>query len=345
LKQDRIVAAWLFTLCFMVFGLVAGGGHARTIGAGFAIQSWAPLTGFIPPLSPADWARQFALFQQTAQYQAHPVSLPVYKTLFWPMFLDRCWGRLMALVFLLPFGFFLWRRRISWRFATWLLAIFAAGGAQAFFGWLMVETGRHPGTLTPPPAYAATHFCTAMFIFSALFWTALTVRNPQPAENAGFLRPWLTACIALILATMGLGALVAATNAISVFNTFPLMDGQLVPVGLLDDPQAVVQFFHRTLATLTVLTVLTTCALGLRAELSPGLRDLLLSLGGLVALQFLLGMVTLVLDAPELGYVHELNAVLLLATVLAARHKVSGRFLKKAPQKFFRSRETPQHPV
>jgi len=323
-KQDKVVAAWLFTLCFMVFGLVAGGGHARTIGAGFAIQSWAPFTGFIPPLGPADWARQFALFQQTAQYQAHPISLAVYKTLFWPMFLDRCWGRLMALVFLLPFGFFLWQRRISFRLAAWLLAIFAAGGAQAFLGWLMVETGRHPGTLTPPPAYAATHFCTAMFIFSALFWTALTAHNPAPAENAGFLRPWLNASVTLILATMGLGAVVA--------NTSP-------------EARAMVQLVHQSAATVTVLAVLATCALGLRAELSPGLRDLLLTLGGLVALQFLLGMVTLVLDAPELGYVHELNAVALLATALAARHKVSGRFLKKAPQKLFCFPGTFKHPV
>jgi cytochrome c oxidase assembly protein subunit 15 len=344
-KPDKAVAAWLFILCFMVFGLVAGGGHARTIGAGFAIQTWAPFTGFIPPLGAADWARQFALFQQTAQYQAHPISLAVYKSLFWPMFLDRCWGRLMALVFLLPFGFFLWRRRISLRLAAWLLAIFALGGAQALFGWLMVETGLRPGTLTPPPAYAATHFCTAMLIFSALFWTALTVRNPAPAGNAGFLRPWLTASIALILSTMALGALVAATNAISVFNTFPLMDGQLVPLGLLGDPQAVVQFFHRMLATLTVLAVLTTSALGLRAEPSPGLRDLLLALAGLVALQFLLGMVTLVLDAPELGYVHELNAVFLLSVALAARHEVSGRFFEKKLRKKLLLRETSQNPV
>jgi cytochrome c oxidase assembly protein subunit 15 len=343
-KPNRVVANWLFLLCFMVFGMVAGGGHARTIGAGFSIQTWQPFTGFIPPLNARDWARYFTLFQQTAQYQAHPITLAAFKTLFWPMFLDRCWGRLMALVFAIPFTVFWWRGQISNRLALWLLAIFSAGGAQAAYGWYMVQTGLNPGVLSPPPAWAAPHFLSAMLILAALLWTGLTLRNPEAAPGqAGYLRPWLNASIGLIFLTMGFGALVAATNAITVFNTFPLMDGHLVPPMLfalhpaprnLIANQATVQFFHRALATLTALATLATAIIGLRAPLTPAMRDVLLLLTGLIALQYLLGMITLVLDAPELGFVHELNAVLLLATTIVARHQVrSGSFLKKPTKK------------
>ena len=88
--------------------------------------------------------------------------------------------------------------------------------------------------------------------------------------------------------------------------------------------QATVQFFHRLLATLTALTTLTTAVLGLRAPLPPGLRDNFLLLAAFVVLQYLLGMATLVMDAPNLGYIHELNAVLLLTAAICARHGLRG---------------------
>jgi heme a synthase len=339
-KSAKAVSIWLFILCFMVFGMVVGGGHVRTVGASFAIQVWKPLTGFIPPLNPGDWARLFGLYQQTAQFQAHPIDLAQFKNLFWPMFFDRCWGRLMAVVFVVPFTLFWVRRKISTRLALWLLAIFAAGGAQAAYGWYMVQTGMQPGVLTPPPSWAAPHLISAMFIFVALLWTALTLRQPTPVplEDVVYLRPWTNASVVLVLITMLFGALVAATNAITVFNTFPLMDGRLVPTTLFAlhpvaqnfiANQATVQFFHRLLATLTALATLTTAVLGLRAPLPPGLRDNFLILAALVVLQYLLGMATLVLDAPNLGYIHELNAVLLLTAAISARHGLRGAISRR----------------
>ena len=334
-ESGKAVAAWLFILCFMVFGMVVGGGHVRTIGASFAIQVWQPFTGFIPPLNQGDWAHLFGLYQQTALFQSHPIDLAQFKSLFWPMFLDRCWGRLMALVFIIPFAVFLLRRKISARLAIWLLAIFAAGGLQATHGWYLTQTGMQPGTLSPPADWVAPHFIAAMFIFASLLWTGLTLRqpNPVPLENLGYLRAFATASAVLVLITMLFGALVAGTNAITVFNTFPLMDGRLIPTTLFAlhpwaanflANQATVQFFHRLLATLTALTTLTTAVLGLRAPLPPGLRDNFLLLAAFVVLQYLLGMATLVMDAPNLGYIHELNAVLLLTAAICARHGLRG---------------------
>jgi cytochrome c oxidase assembly protein subunit 15 len=336
-KPDRLVGNWILFLAFMVFGMVEGGGHARTINAGYTIQVWLPFTGFIPPRTDADWAQLFGLFRQTSQYQAMhpPISLVQFKALFWPMFWDRVWGRVMALVLLIPLAVLLFKARISPRLGLWLLALFAAGAGQAAYGWEMVRTGMEPGVISVPPEWLAPHFVSGMLIFIALLWTGLSVRNPVPVriETPEYLKHWLTSSIILILCTMGLGALVAATNAVSVFNTFPKMDGHWVPLGFYKlhplwlnfiANQATVQFDHRVLATLTALSVLITAGLGLRETLPPKPRDAFLLLAGLVALQYLLGMITIVSGSAELGYVHELNAVLLLAAAVLARHSLRG---------------------
>ncbi len=336
-EGDKLVGNWLLILCAMIFGMVAGGGHARTIGAGYVIQVWQPLTGFIPPRSQADWMRLFGLYQKTAQFQAMhpPMSLQEFKALFWPMFFDRVWGRLMAVVFLVPLVVFWFRGRVSNRLALWLLAIFGAGGVQAAFGWLMVTTGMEKGVLTPPAIWLAPHFLSAMLIFSALLWTALSVRNevPAPAPEGRFLRPWLNASVGLLIGTMTLGALVAANDAVTVFHTFPMMDGRWIPDGFWGlQPawlnflanKATVQFDHRLLASVTALTVLATSVIGLRAPLRPALRDGFLVMAGLVALQYILGIITVVAGSAELGFVHELNAVLLLAAVIFCRNSLRG---------------------
>jgi len=335
MKQDKILGNWCLLLAVMVFGMVIGGGHARTIGAGFSIEVWRPVTGFIPPMNASDWNYLFGLFQKTALYQSHPITLDQYKALFWPMFIDRCWGRLMALVFLLPFAWFFITGRLRGWAALWMLFIFGLGVFQAVYGWYMVQQGMKPGVLSPPPAWAGPHLGSAMLILFLEIWTGLTFRTPKPAPvpGAAHLRLWLTASILLIWCTMILGALVATSNAISVYNTFPMMDGHWLPPGMLSQEplwlnfvanKATVQFCHRLLATITALTVLTTAVTGLRTTLPPALRDNFLLLAGLVALQYLLGMTTIVLGSSNLGYVHELNAVLLFVTAIFARHKLRG---------------------
>ena len=132
---------------------------------------------------------------------------------------------------------------------------------------------------------------------------------------------------------MGLGALVAANNALTVFNTFPTMNGRWIPTGFaaqhplalnfIANP-ATVQFDHRLLATCTALATLVTAVLGLRAPIPPGPRDAFLLLAGLIALQYLLGMITIVSGSANLGFVHELNAVLLFAAAIIARHSLRG---------------------
>jgi cytochrome c oxidase assembly protein subunit 15 len=335
-KPDRLIGNWLLVICAMMFGMVAGGGHARTIGAGFIIQDWRPMTGWIPPLTHAAWLHMFALYQQTAQFRVlrPTMTLGQFQALFMPMFIDRDWGRLMALVFALPLFWFWWRGRLSNRLALWLIALFAAGAVEATMGWMMTYQGMF-GVLHPSPLYLAPHFVLAMLIFTAMLWTALSIRNPSPAPVRGHtaLRGMLTASIALLIVTIGLGALVAATGAIHVYNTFPLMNGHALPPHALKlrplwlnffANDATVQFDHRVVATLTAVLVVVAAVMGLRAPLGPKLRDLFLLLAGLVTLQYILGMSALVSGLSGIGYLHELNAVLLLAACIACRHGLRG---------------------
>jgi cytochrome c oxidase assembly protein subunit 15 len=250
-----------------------------------------------------------------------------FQALVWPMYLDRLWGRLMALTFLIPFGIFLAQRRISRALALRLAAIFLAGAAEAVFGWYIVLTGRQPGILSPPALWVAPHFFFAILIFAALLWTALSELYPTRAQTTGP-KHFLSASAVLLVTTMSLGSLVAATHAITVYNTFPLMDGQLIPAKYLAlapawqnfvTNQATVQFDHRLLATITAFTVLTTATLGLRADLPQPLKDLFLLMAALVFVQFLLGMVTILTAWKTLGYIHGLTAFALLATTITLR--------------------------
>lgn len=335
LKQDRVLGLWSLLLAAMVFGMVVGGGHSRTIGAGFSIQVWRPVFGFIPPLNAKDWQQMFSLFQHTAQYQAHPIDMAQYKALFWPMFLDRCWGRLIAVAFLVPFAWFVFTKRLRGRLLCWFGFLFLFGAGQATYGWYMVKTGREAGVLSPPPAWAAPHLLAAMVIFLLLLWTGLTLRTPQPQRLEGLvgLRKLATATVVLIWVTMGFGALVATSGALHVYNSFPEMNGHWLPRQMFAQPdflsnfitnKGTVQFCHRLLATLTACVAVLTAVLGLRRKLPAGLRDLFLLLAGLVTLQYLLGMTTLVLGNNQLGYIHELNAVLLFAAAIAVRHGLRG---------------------
>ena len=333
--QDRKLGIWVLILAAMVFGMVIGGGHARTIGAGFTIQVWRPVIGFIPPLDAKDWNQMYALFQQTAQYKAHPIDMAQYKSLFWPMFLDRCWGRLIAVAFLVPFAWFVISGRLRGKLLLWMGFLFLFGAGQATFGWYMVRTGMEPGVLSPPPEWAAPHLLSAMVIFLLLLWTGLSLCKPVPTriENAILLRKLTTATVILIWCTMGFGALVATSGALHVYNSFPMMDDHWLPRNMFGQSdflsnfvtnKGTVQFCHRLLATITAIVAVTTAIVGLRKKLPPALRDLFMLLAGLVMLQYLLGMTTLILGNNELGYVHELNAVLLFAAAIAARHGLRG---------------------
>ncbi len=305
------VAVWLFGLAAMIFVMVILGGATRLTGSGLSIMEWAPLAGALPPLSHADWARLFALYKTIPQYDLlHPgMGLAGFQGLFWLEWVHRLWGRLLGVALLLPLAWFWWRgaidRRLGWR----LVGIFVLGGLQGAVGWFMVASGFEADSTAVSANRLVAHLVLALALYAALLWTALSVlhpaRRPAPARRLRAALGLLCGCVAI---TIVAGGFTAGLHAGLVFNTFPLMDGQVVPPGYgslspfarnLFENVAAVQFDHRLLATVTALLALATVLLGWRAT-RPGeaLRTGLLCLGAAVLLQYALGVATLLYVVP-----------------------------------------------
>jgi len=331
-RRDRtLVASWLFTVCFMLLVMVALGGATRLTGSGLSIMEWAPLSGALPPLSHAEWERLYGLYQQVPQSTLvnAGIGLDGFKHIFWLEWAHRLWGRLIGIVFLVPLLVFWWRGAIRRRLWLRLAGLFALGGLQGGVGWFMVASGFFAGSTAVSAYRLVIHLALALSLYAAILWTAMSVRDPRPAQPARrrAFRLLVTACCALVALTIVAGGFVAGLHAGLAYNTFPLMDGQVVPAdyGALSpllrnatENIAAVQFDHRLLATLTALVVMATVFVGLRSARSGAVRRAVSVMGGVVLAQYALGVATLLWVVPvALGTAHQAVAVLLLTATLA----------------------------
>jgi cytochrome c oxidase assembly protein subunit 15 len=331
MQPRRAVGLWLLVIAAMIGVMVVLGGATRVSGSGLSIMEWAPLAGVLPPLSDAEWRRLFALYQQIPQYHLlhEGMGLGGFKSIFWLEWVHRLWGRLMGVAFFAPLVVFWARGRLSRRLALRLLGIFVLGGLQGAVGWFMVASGFFPDSEAVAPARLVIHLGLALAIYAAVLWTAFSEMIPDPpGERLALARAGARVTLALVALTILAGGFVAGLHAGLDYNTFPLMDGHLVPVGyarltpLWDNFAAniaAVQFNHRLLATLSLLAALFTLAAGgsRRARLSRRARRALAALGGVILLQFLLGVTTLLLVVPApLAVLHQAGAVLALTASL-----------------------------
>ena len=333
---DRPIAGWLFVCCAMVFAMVVIGGVTRLTLSGLSIVEWYPIMGVIPPLSAADWQAQFELYKQTPQYLVlnQGMTLDAFKTIFWWEYVHRLWGRLIGVVFLLPFLYFLLRGRLAPRLVPRLALIFALGALQGAVGWFMVESGLVDRPLVSQYRLAA-HLALALLIYAALLWLALDLLFPHErrrraaGSRGGYDRArWLAGWIFLVAFS---GAFVAGLHAGLIYNSFPLMDGRFIPDGLfgrtplianLFEDVTTVQFDHRLLALVTIALVVL-FRLTLRGPLPPRTRlaaDLLLVM---VVIQLTLGIATLVLVVPiPLAAAHQAGALMLFTLALWTAHEL-----------------------
>jgi heme a synthase len=336
--QERarpLVAAWLFLLCFMLLAMIALGGATRLTGSGLSIMEWDPIMGVLPPLSAAEWDRLYALYQKIPQYSLvnQGFGLEGFKHIFWLEWTHRLWGRLMGVALVAPllwFGFtrtlpgWLWRR---------MALLFVLGGLQGALGWFMVASGFDADSTAVSPYRLVMHLIFALAIYGLLFWTAMSVARSGPRRLQAIPKG-LSAGSLILICLVGLtivaGGFVAGLKAGLTYNTFPLMDGHLVPEGWdalqpwwrnLFENIPSVQFDHRLLATTTMLFGLGVAALGNLFQPAGGLKVALGAVGLAVGGQFLLGIATLLYRVPvALGTLHQTGAVLLLTAALALRH-------------------------
>jgi len=233
--RQRVIAAWLFAVCAMVFAMVVLGGVTRLTHSGLSMVQWRPVSGWLPPLGEAEWEQAFARYRHFPEYrELNPdLTLAGFKGIFWLEYVHRLWGRLIGLAFFVPFAVFLLRGWVDRRLAGKLFVLFLLGALQGLLGWYMVRSG-----LVERPDVSqyrlAAHLGTAFVIYGAMLWVALGLLHPpsgprpRPARGAWF----AYVVVGLVMLTALSGGFVAGLDAGFAYNTFPLMDGELVPAGL-----------------------------------------------------------------------------------------------------------------
>ncbi len=334
--RSQAVAVWLVAVTVIVFTMVVVGGATRLTGSGLSITEWKPVSGILPPLSAADWARNFQLYQATPQF--HQVNagmtLAEFKSIFWWEWFHRLLGRLAGLAFALPFFVLLALRRIPMRLIWRCVVLLALGGLQGLVGWWMVQSGLEH-RISVAPERLATHLGLALVLFCALIWTAMEAWSGQPRARAARTGAWPAASMlffGLVFFQCLLGALVAGNQAGLIDNDWPLMNGYLVPpdyakAGIwatLAHSQAAVQFNHRLVAYAVVIAAVGVAGSGLNSLLLMGQsRALALAVGVMAVLQALLGVATLMTRVPlPLALIHQAGAAILLALATALMWRV-----------------------
>jgi len=332
---ERAIAAWLLACCAMVFAMIVVGGMTRLTHSGLSIVEWQPIVGAVPPLTDAQWDETFAKYRDTPEYRLrnHDMTLEGFKGIFWWEYGHRLLGRVIGLVFLLPFLWFLARRRIPRRLAWPLAGIFALGALQGAVGWFMVKSG-----LVDDPRVSsvrlAMHLGLAFLIYASMLWVALgLLYMPGPAK-VGLTRG-ARALAPLVFVMVLSGAFVAAIHAGYAYNTFPLMDGNLVPPEILMiDPwwmnfvhnMATVQFVHRTLAmVIAVFVALIWWRVGVGTPPASRARTWAHALAGFAVIQICVGIATLLMRVPlPLAAIHQAGAVLVFTCAVGLAHALRG---------------------
>ena len=329
--NHKAIAIWLLVCCATIFGMIILGGVTRLTGSGLSMVEWAPILGILPPLNQAEWQETFLLYQQFPEYQLKNfnMSLDEFKSIFWFEYGHRLLGRSIGMIFLLPFLFFLFRGKIEKSLTPKLIIMFVLGGLQGLMGWYMVKSG-----LVNDPhvsQYRLTaHLGLAVVIYAYMFWVALGLLYPKindVANNTNYrLRSLSLIITGIIVITILSGGFVAGTHAGFAFNTFPLMDGQLIPAGLFAlspvwhnffENIVTVQFDHRVLATLLFLVIPVFWFKAGRLELPALARTGSHLLLAALVLQITLGISTLLLIVPvALAAAHQAGAIVLLTAAL-----------------------------
>ncbi|HWF95169.1 MAG TPA: COX15/CtaA family protein [Xanthobacteraceae bacterium] len=324
-RSRRAIRTWLLAVAALVFAMVLVGGATRLTESGLSIVEWQPVAGALPPLSPAAWQAQFDKYKTIPQYQAlNPgMSLDAFKTIFWWEWAHRLLGRLIGAAFLLPFLWFLLTGRVEPRLRPRLWMIFGLGAFQGAAGWWMVASGL-ANRVEVSQYRLAFHLTLAGLIYVALLWTAQGLAPRSGTTVPTRLRSSAKFLVALVLVQIYLGALVAGLRAGLIYNTWPLIDGGLVPASsqlwfnepwwrnIFENPLTV-QFDHRMVAyVLLAAAILHAVDVTRTLRRGAALRSAF-TLAAAVTLQAALGILTLLAQAPlGLALMHQATAMIVL---------------------------------
>jgi cytochrome c oxidase assembly protein subunit 15 len=332
-RNKRIIAAWLYTGCFLIFAMVIIGGITRLTGSGLSITEWQPIMGAIPPTNDAEWQIVFEKYKQIPQFQKinYDFTLSDFKSIFFWEYLHRLIGRLIGVVFIIPFVWFLYKRMLDKETIRKAVFLFFLGGLQGFIGWLMVKSGLTERT-SVSHIRLAIHLITAFITFGFTFYFALQILYKDKIRLTTFQTSrWINVLMTLVIIQIIYGAFVAGLHAGKMFNTFPLMNGQIVPDGIgayptfgenIFDNPVTVQFIHRFFAgVITIISVL--LFVNLRKQNSGSAMNIVLFA---LLIQLILGVITLLTSVNiTMAVLHQVGAFFLFAAVIHLRFKFATK--------------------
>ena len=322
--EQKQIAVWLLCVCAMVYAMVFLGGITRLTYSGLSMVDWKPFTGWLPPMNAQEWEAVFAAYREYPEYKElnTGMALAEFKSIYWFEFIHRFWGRLIGVVFFVPFIFFFVRGWIDGRQLPKYLFMAVLGASQGVLGWYMVKSGLVDNPDVSPYRLTA-HLGLAIFIYGYILWVALGLLR-SPVREGGYAGAFVP--VFLIFLTILSGGFMAGISAGFGYNTFPTMDGEWLPEGLyalqpfhtnfaLDI--TTVQFNHRVLAACVVAVVMVYWVWARVAGATVRLRrsaDVLLVAA---IAQATLGVATLLLIVPvPLALLHQAGAVALLSVAI-----------------------------
>ncbi|MCL6217619.1 COX15/CtaA family protein [Zunongwangia pacifica] len=337
MKDNKKVVYWLLTGCILIFIMVIVGGITRLTNSGLSISNYKLIHGVIPPMNQQEWEEAFDLYKQYPEYQKlhYHFNLEDFKGIYFWEWIHRVIGRLIGVVFIIPFFYFLFTKQLTKSTIKKAIVLLGLGAFQGFMGWYMVKSG-----LVDRPSVShyrlAAHLMTAFVTFAYSFWVALDIiykNNVKPAIPE--MRKWVWAGMIVLILQITWGAFVAGLDAGFIHNSWPLMtEGKWIHETVYIELNPVwknfiagksgVQFVHRYLAYFVVIAILIIWNKAKKFQLTQPQKNGVNSLLIIVGIQFLLGVFTLIYQVPVwLGVTHQVGAFFLLASMTFVLHRFS----------------------
>ena len=338
MKKDKSVIIWLLSGCLLLFAMVVVGGITRLTNSGLSMTDWHLVTDTFPPLTEDKWSQAFEEYKKFPEYQKinihNDFQLDDYKFIYFWEWFHRFIGRIIGLVFLIPFVYFLIKKQLSSETIKKCIVLLGMGAFQGFLGWFMVRSG-----LIDNPDVShfrlAIHLTFAFITFAYTLWVALDLIYPNKINVILPLRNIARIALVVIIVQIIYGGFVAGMNAGLIHNHWPLMsDGQFFHESIilekdswlfrLTEGKSGVQFVHRTLAYVVVGLILFLFYQGKKYSLTSQQKNGLISLVVIVNIQFALGVLTLLYSVPLwLGSTHQVMAFFLLTAMTYSLHRLS----------------------
>jgi cytochrome c oxidase assembly protein subunit 15 len=344
--NSRAIRWWLLSIAVLIAIMVLVGGATRLTESGLSIVEWKPVTGTLPPLTQEQWTQAFEAYKTIPQYRElnAGMNLSEFKTIFWWEWSHRLLGRVIGIAYLLPFLWFLWRGALGADLRRRLWLIFGLGALQGAVGWWMVASGLSQ-RVEVSQYRLATHLVLALLIFAAIVWTLRRLADRPPSAASVRLKFTSVALLALTFVQLYLGALVAGLRAGRVYNTWPEIDGALIPSAArlffetpwwrnLFDNTLTVQFEHR----MTAYALFALAALhafdAVRSRAGTAAVNGALWLAAAVMLQAMLGILTLLNQVPmSLALAHQAVAIAVLTLAIFQAERWAARHTEQEPRK------------